>query len=84
MKRRTKLFLLLTSLLCLGGGSEAVSERQQNAGKSYPIAVVVLDDASWQLRVQEHEGARGYLWATPDTVLYQQKVGSKYRKLNPP
>ncbi len=79
MKRRTKLFLLLTSLLYLGKGSVAQCTIQQNAEKTPSGAFIVLDDPSWQSRIREHEGASGYLWATPNTILYKQKVRDEYR-----
>ncbi len=79
MKPRTKLFLLLASLLCLGVIGFVLRKIQQNAGVPFPGAIVVLNDDSWRLRGNQDWGNAGYLWAAPNIVVYKQEVRDEYR-----
>jgi hypothetical protein len=69
MKRRGKLLVLL--FLMMGVGITAVLSRiLLDAALPFPGAVVVLEDALWKSRTNNDATNPGYLWATPNTVLY--------------
>lgn len=69
MKRRTKLFLAFSTLICLGIVGVILLKILKYAAQPFPGAVVILDDASWRSLWVGEEPDSGYLWAASNTIL---------------
>jgi hypothetical protein len=76
MLRYKKLLLLMLSLASLGIVGLVLHQIQQNAEQPFPGAVVVLDNALWRSRKDQDWAYGGYLWASPNTILYTLETAS--------
>lgn len=79
MKQRTKLCVALLTLMSLGVIGLVLAKIQRDAAQPFPGARVVLDDASWKKRELASMNDSGYLWAAPDTLVYQLQVSNGSR-----
>jgi hypothetical protein len=79
MRRYKKLVLVLISLASLGIAGLILTKIMQHAGEPFPGARVVLDDASWRMHDEIETTQGGYLWTMPNTVIYTEKCGEKWR-----
>ena len=73
MKRRGKILLLGSCILGIALVCVVCIKIVQRNAEPFSGAVVVLDDPMWLSRAT-NELVSGYLWSTPDTVVYQKSV----------